>query len=84
MYGDGLYVRDWIHVRDHAKALDLLLEKGNAGETYNIGSDNERNNLDITKMILKVLGKDEEKNACCFEANLLANKRCRIIIIIMF
>jgi len=61
VYGEGKNVRDWIHVRDHAKALDLLLEKGNAGETYNIGSDNERNNLDITKMILKVLGKSEDQ-----------------------
>ncbi|MCK5539125.1 MAG: GDP-mannose 4,6-dehydratase, partial [Bacteroidales bacterium] len=59
MYGDGLNVRDWIHVRDHATALDLLLHKGEAGEVYNIGADNERNNMDVTKMMLKVLGKDE-------------------------
>jgi dTDP-glucose 4,6-dehydratase len=60
IYGDGLNVRDWIHVRDHAKALLLLLEKGNPGEVYNIGSDNERNNKEITQMILKILGKGEE------------------------
>ena len=60
VYGDGLNVRDWIHVLDHGKALDLLLHKGNPGEVYNIGSDNERNNMELTKMILKVLGKDEE------------------------
>jgi len=60
VYGDGLNVRDWIHVLDHGKALDLLLHKGNPGEIYNIGSDNERNNMELTKMILKVLGKDEE------------------------
>lgn len=60
VYGDGLNVRDWIHVRDHAKALDLLLHKGVDGEVYNIGSDNERNNLEITKMILKLLGKGED------------------------
>ncbi len=59
VYGDGLNVRDWIHVRDHATALDLLLHKGEAGEVYNIGSDNERNNMDVTRMMLKVLGKDE-------------------------
>jgi dTDP-glucose 4,6-dehydratase len=59
MYGDGLNVRDWIHVRDHASALDLLLHKGEPGEVYNIGSDNERNNMDVTKMMLRVLGKDE-------------------------
>ena len=59
IYGDGLYVRDWIYVTDHASALDLLLHKGTAGEIYNIGSDNERSNLEITKMILKFLGKPE-------------------------
>jgi dTDP-glucose 4,6-dehydratase len=60
VYGDGLNVRDWIHVRDHAKALDLLLHKGNSGEVYNIGSDNERNNLEITRIILGILGKGED------------------------
>lgn len=59
MYGDGLNVRDWIHVRDHVKALNLLLHQGEPGQVYNIGSDNERNNLELTKMILKILGKDE-------------------------
>lgn len=59
MYGDGLYVRDWIHVDDHASALDLLLEKGEAGGVYNIGVDNERSNMEITHMILKMMGKDE-------------------------
>lgn len=56
MYGDGLYVRDWIHVRDHARALDLLLHKGVPGEIYNIGSDNERSNLEITHMMLGLTG----------------------------
>lgn len=60
VYGDGLNVRDWIHVRDHAQALLLLLEKGEPGAVYNIGSDNERNNKEITEMILKILGKGEE------------------------
>lgn len=60
VYGDGQNVRDWIHVRDHAKALDLLLRQGTPGEVYNIGADNERNNLEITKMILRILGKGEE------------------------
>ena len=59
VYGDGLNIRDWIYVKDHAKALDLLLCEGEAGETYNIGSDNERSNLDITRMILKIMDKDE-------------------------
>lgn len=61
VYGDGLNVRDWIHVMDHAKALDLLLHKGNVGEVYNIGVDNERNNLEITKMILDIMGFGEDK-----------------------
>ena len=60
VYGDGLYVRDWIHVRDHASALATLLHKGVAGETYNIGVDNERNNLEITKLILRFLNKPED------------------------
>jgi dTDP-glucose 4,6-dehydratase len=59
VYGDGLNVRDWIHAVDHARALDLLLEKGVPGEVYNIGVDNERNNLEITKMVLSILGKPE-------------------------
>lgn len=61
VYGDGLNVRDWIHVRDHASALDLLLQKGVPGEVYNIGVDNERNNLEITRMLLSFLGLGEDK-----------------------
>jgi dTDP-glucose 4,6-dehydratase len=60
VYGDGLNVRDWIQVKDHAKALDLLLHKGEPGEVYNIGADNERSNMDVTKMILKIMGKGED------------------------
>lgn len=60
VYGDGLNVRDWIHAVDHSKALDLLLHKGNVGEVYNIGSDNERNNLELTKMILSIMGLGED------------------------
>ncbi len=59
VYGDGLNIRDWIHVKDHAKALDLLLCEGKTGETYNIGADNEKSNLDITKMILRIMDKNE-------------------------
>ena len=61
VYGDGLNVRDWIHVKDHARALDLLLHEGQPGEVYNIGSDNERNNLEVTKIILDIMGFGEEK-----------------------
>ncbi len=60
VYGDGLNVRDWIHTRDHAKALLLMLQKGEPGRVYNVGSDNERNNLEITKMILKIMDKGED------------------------
>lgn len=59
VYGDGLNVRDWIHTMDHSSAIDLLLDKGTDGETYNIGVDNEVNNITLIKMMLKILGKDE-------------------------
>lgn len=59
VYGDGLNVRDWIHVKDHAAAVAKVLFEGKAGEVYNIGSGNEHNNLQITKLILEILGKPE-------------------------
>ena len=52
VYGDGMNVRDWIFVLDHCKAIDMILHNGNAGKTYNIGSRNERPNIDIVKMLL--------------------------------
>lgn len=61
VYGDGLNVRDWIHVRDHSSALDVLLHQGVAGEIYNIGSDNERSNLELTKMMLEIMGFGEDR-----------------------
>lgn len=61
VYGDGLNVRDWIHAKDHASALDLLLREGVPGEVYNIGSDNERSNLELTKMILRIMGFGEDR-----------------------
>lgn len=59
IYGDGLNVRDWINVSDHVRACDLVLHKGKIGEIYNIGGDNEISNLDLTKRILKILGKPQ-------------------------
>ena len=59
VYGNGLNVRDWIYVVDNCEAIDFVINNGKAGEIYNIGSDNEKNNLEITKFILKELGKDE-------------------------
>ncbi len=51
VYGDGLNVRDWLYVEDHARALLLVLEKGEAGETYNVGGNSERTNLQIVEAI---------------------------------
>ena len=59
LYGDGGNVRDWIFVEDHCAALDLLLRQGRKGETYNIGASNEWNNRDLTREILRRLGKPE-------------------------
>ncbi len=59
LYGDGLNVRDWLHVDDHCRGVDLLLEKGNLGETYNIGGGNEVPNIELTRRVLKLLGKPE-------------------------
>ncbi|MEW6061816.1 MAG: dTDP-glucose 4,6-dehydratase [Bacteroidota bacterium] len=59
VYGDGLYVRDWLYVKDHCSALDIVLHKGTSGEVYNIGGHNEWKNIDIVKLILKELNKPE-------------------------
>lgn len=59
LYGDGMNIRDWLHVEDHASALLAILERGRVGETYNIGANNERANIDIAKEILQILGKSE-------------------------
>jgi dTDP-glucose 4,6-dehydratase len=58
VYGDGLYVRDWIHVEDHCEAVDLALERGTAGEVYNIGAENERPNVEVVQAILRLAGRD--------------------------
>ncbi len=59
IYGDGLYVREWLHVEDHCRALALLLARGNPGEVYNIGSGEERANLDVAREILRLTGQPE-------------------------
>ncbi len=59
LYGDGLQVRDWIHVRDNCRALALVLKKGVPGEVYNIGAGNEITNVELTRTILDILGKPE-------------------------
>jgi dTDP-glucose 4,6-dehydratase len=59
VYGTGRNVRDWIHVGDHCRAIDFLIDKGNSGEIFNIGGENEKTNLEITEKILKLLKKDD-------------------------
>lgn len=59
IYGNGLNKRDWIYVYDHCRAIDLVMHNGKDGNIYNIGSHNERSNLDITRCILKNIGLDE-------------------------
>jgi dTDP-glucose 4,6-dehydratase len=59
VYGDGLYVRDWIHVDDHCRGLIAAAERGQAGEVYNFGADNERPNIALVKTLLQMLGQPE-------------------------
>ena len=59
VYGDGMNIRDWLYVYDHCEAIDRVLHKGRVKEVYNIGGHNEKTNLEITRIILKELGKDE-------------------------
>ena len=59
VYGDGMNVRDWLHVYDHCTAIDLILRKGRVGEVYNIGGHNEKTNLEVVKTILAALNKPE-------------------------
>ena len=59
IYGDGMQIRDWLHVRDHCAAIYTVLKKGTAGEVYNIGGNNEKANIEIVKLILNTLGKGE-------------------------
>ena len=59
VYGQGLNVRDWLHVEDHCKAIDVILRRGRIGEVYNVGGHNEMRNIDIVKLICRELGKPE-------------------------
>jgi len=59
LYGDGKNVRDWIHVEDHVRAVWRVVEEGRRGQVYNIGGGNERANVEITRLILEILGKPE-------------------------
>ena len=59
VYGQGLNVRDWLYVEDHCVAIDQILERGQVGQTYNVGGHNEMRNIDIVKLICRALGKPE-------------------------
>ena len=59
VYGEGKNVRDWLYVEDHCKAIDLIIHKGRVGEVYNVGGHNEKQNIEIVKIICKELGKSE-------------------------
>lgn len=59
VYGDGMQIRDWLHVLDHCTGIETVMDKGVAGEIYNVGGDNQRPNVEIVKMILEVTGKGE-------------------------
>lgn len=60
IYGDGLYVRDWIHVLDHCRAIDAVVHRGKPGEVYNVGADQEWANIDLARKILQIMGKPED------------------------
>lgn len=59
VYGKGLNIRDWLYVEDQTRAIKVVLEKGKVGETYCVGGNSERRNIDVTREILKILGKSE-------------------------
>ena len=59
VYGNGENVRDWLYVKDHCRAIDLIIHKGQVGEVYNVGGHNELKNIDIVRTICKELGKEE-------------------------
>jgi dTDP-glucose 4,6-dehydratase len=59
IYGDGMQIRDWLHVSDHCSAIDTVLHKGKIGEIYNIGGNCEKANIEIVKLIIRTLGKSE-------------------------
>ena len=60
LYGDGRNVRDWIHTEDHSSAVWTILTRGRVGETYLIGADGERSNIDVLRAILRAMGRPED------------------------
>jgi dTDP-glucose 4,6-dehydratase len=63
LYGDGQNERDWLHVEDHCRGVDLLIDEGRAGEVYNIGGGNEVKNVDLTHRILELVGKPRRSSS---------------------
>jgi len=61
VYGDGLQIRDWIHVSDHCRAILMALERGENGQVYNVGSNNEITNIDLTRMLIKRMGCNDDR-----------------------
>ncbi len=59
LYGDGLHVRDWLYVEDHCAGIELVHSRGKKGEVYNIGGGTEMTNIDLTRKLLRLMGKDE-------------------------
>ena len=59
LYGDGKQIRDWLHVDDHARGVDCVLHDGEAGQAYNLAGENQRHNIDVTRGILRQLGKSQ-------------------------
>jgi dTDP-glucose 4,6-dehydratase len=73
LYGDGMNVRDWLHVEDHCRAVALVMDRGEPGRVYNVGGDNERTNLEITELILEYLG--ESRDLISFVTDRLGHDR---------
>lgn len=60
IYGDGMQIRDWLHVKDHCSAIDVVLHEGKIGDVYNIGGNNEKANIEIVKLIISKLNKADD------------------------
>jgi len=79
VYGEGLNVRDWLYVEDNCRAIDLVLRKGNIGEIYNIGGENEMKNIKVVKLICKILGESGRVNSEHGTRNTELNKLIKFI-----
>lgn len=67
LYGNGRNIRDWIHVSDHVKAILKLVKEGSVGETYNIGGLNQKSNIDIVKMLIRIHSNQKSTNEVCLD-----------------